>query len=297
MVKDLVNRRSRCLKTAWLAFIERGNLENAAAIHVTSRLEADDALQFGYRLPRFVSIPNGVDALDCEKGKVTSEKETVKREKGKVKSVMQSDTTFHLSPCTFHEKESFHPSPFTFHHTYLLFLGRLNWKKGLDRLIPALTHLPEHIHLVLAGNDEENYQPVLEALADKHGVRSRVIFTGLVRGADKTVLLQNAAVLVLPSYSENFGNVVLEAMAVGCPVAVTPEVGAADIVREYGAGLVIGGDRPILGEGLRAMLENTDELALMGQRGRKAVEEHFSWDAVAREMAAVYGQIVTTHRG
>lgn len=255
LVKDLVKRKSRFLKTAWLTLIEQSNLERSAAIHVTSRLEADDALQFGYRLPAIVTIPNGIDVSDLEPQNVKSEISTA-------------------------------------NSGYLLFLGRLNWKKGLDRLVPALTHLPEHVRLVLAGNDEENYQPVLEALADKHGVRDRITFTGLVRGADKVALLQNATVLVLPSYSENFGNVVLEAMAVGCPVAVTPEVGAADIVREYGAGLVLDGDPAILGNGLRTMLEDSEELAQMGKRGRRAVEKNFTWGAVARQMESVYKGIL-----
>ena len=84
--------------------------------------------------------------------------------------------------------------------------------------------------------------------------------------------------LVLPSYSENFGNVVLEAMAVGCPVVVTPEVGVADLVQTSGAGLVVNGDPETLGKGLQYMASNPQELKEMGDKGRQAVEGAFSMD-------------------
>src|SRR5262245_5912907 len=96
------------------------------------------------------------------------------------------------------------------HGDDLLFLGRINWKKGLDRLIEAMRLLPE-MRLTIAGNDEENYRA---SLPEAGNVR----FVGPVSGDAKDELLRTAAALVLPSYSENFGNVVLEAMAVGTPV-------------------------------------------------------------------------------
>ena len=258
LVKELVKRKSHWPKLAWLIFIERCNLEKSAGIHVTSRREAEDAVKFGYRLPVIVTMPNGVDPHE-------------------------DYGTDMISPAIQQLLAGI--------DSYILYIGRINWKKGLDRLIPAMSHVP-HARLVMAGNDEENYQPVLEALADKYGVRERIAFTGLVQGADKAALLRNAIILVLPSYSENFGNVVLEAMTAACPVAVTPEVGAADIVQQYGAGLVIDGDPTTLGNGLREMLEHPEKLAQMGRRGRRAVEENFTWEAVAKQMEQVYTEIL-----
>ncbi len=129
---------------------------------------------------------------------------------------------------------------------YVLFLGRINWKKGLDRLLGALSLVPA-IRLVVAGNDEENYRAVLDPLAAGLGVSARVDFAGSVHGADKAALLSNARALILPSYSENFGNVVIEAMAAGCPVIVSKDVGLAETVRAAGAGLVVDGDPESLG--------------------------------------------------
>lgn len=257
LVKDLVQRKSRLAKTAWLALIERRNIECAAGLHITSSREEVEARYFGFKLPPFYTVPNGFDE---ETDQVSSE----------------------VSP----QIAELLKKP-----DMLLFLGRINWEKGLDRLIPAMQHVPA-AHLILAGNDEENYRPALETLADKCNVRDRITFTGTVQGSDKAALLQHAAIVVLPSYSENFGNVVLEAMAVGCPVVVTPEVGAADIVREYCAGLVIDGDPATLGAGLQSLLEDPEEREQMGLRGRQAVEEHFSWGAVAQQMESVYTEIL-----
>lgn len=258
LVKELVRRKSRLIKSLWLALIEKGKLEGAAALHVTSNQEAVCARAFGFRLPPLRVVPNGVDSEEA------------------------SGSAGELSPAV---------AGVLGKPRLLLFLGRVNWKKGLDRLIPALLRVPE-AHLAIAGNDEENYRPVLEKLASRHGVGDRITFTGPAGEADKAALFRRARVLVLPSYSENFGNVVLEAMAAGCPVAVTPEVGAADIVAAHGAGVVLPGEPESFGTGVQAMLADLEGLARMGSCGRRAVQEHFGWQAVAAEMTAVYRELL-----
>lgn len=176
------------------------------------------------------------------------------------------------------------PSPF------LLFLGRLSWKKGLDRLIPALARVPG-VALAVAGNDEEEITPELQCLAREHGLADRTVFLGPMHGQEKAALLHRAAALVLPSTSENFGNVVLEAWAAGRPAVVTPGVGLAQAVRETGAGLVAEGDPVRLGDALRGLLTDPDRLDEMGRRGAEAVQERFGWAAVAREMEALYRRV------
>ena len=256
LIKDIIRMKSRWIKTAWIALFERSNLEQAAAIHYTSKLELDEALKFNFSLPSEIMVPNGIELEESDESAEASGEVTNYSTRGK----------------------------------YILFLSRISWKKGLDRLIPALAYLPGY-NLLITGNDDENYLPVVNELAAQYSVADRVICTGPVYGRDKFYLLENAAAFVLPSYGENFGNVVLEAMAVGCPVVVTPEVGAAYIVRDYGAGLVIDGDPATLGAGLQTLLENPEECARMGQRGRRAVEDHFTWGAVARQMEQAYQRI------
>src|SRR6185503_11932295 len=123
-------------------------------------------------------------------------------------------------------------------------------------------------------------------------VRERVAFVGPVYGDDKAALLQHALLLVLPSYSENFGNVVLESMAAGRPVVVTPEVGAADLVRESGAGAVLDGSPAALGEGIRRLIVDPAGLDRMGQRGRDYVRHKYSWGTVALQMEEAYRRAI-----
>ena len=252
LVPDLIHARGRWRKLAWMALAERRTLERAATLHVTSALEAEEAARLGYLLPPVAVVPNGI-APEPWDGNLTA-----------------------LSPQV---RETVEGAPF------LLFLGRLSWKKGLDRLIPALAEIPGAV-LAVAGNDEEGLRPGLERLAGDSQVR----FLGPVHGVDKAALLHRTAALVLPSRSENFGNVVLEAWAAGRPVAVTPEVGLAGTVRETGAGIVLEGD---LGQSLARLLADPARLDEMGRRGAEAARERFGWPAVAREMEEVYHHVMT----
>lgn len=252
LVRDLLRRRGRWRKALWLRFVERRTLARAAGIHATTGLEAEEAHKLGIPLPRIFVVPNGVDPEPPPATEALA---------APVRDLLAG-------------------GPF------LLYLGRLSWKKGLDRLIPALARVPGAT-LAVVGNDEEGIRPKLEALAREAGVASRVRFPGPVDGADKAALLHGCAALVLPSYSENFGNSVLEAMAAGRPVAVTPEVGLAGVVREEGAGIVAGGDPIVLGDALRGLLADPDREA-MGRRGAEAAGRRFGWPAVAAQMEEVY---------
>jgi glycosyltransferase involved in cell wall biosynthesis len=172
----------------------------------------------------------------------------------------------------------------------LLFLGRINWKKGLDRLIDAARLLPG-VKIVIAGNDEEGLTPKLREQAERNGIADRVDFRGAVAGAAKEELLQTAAALVLPSISENFGNVVLEAMAAELPVIVTPEVGLAPDVARAGAGIVTSGMPQPLAAAIRELLADDGGRAAMGRRGRELVRERFTWDCIAGQMEEHYLRI------
>lgn len=257
LVHDLIQKKSHWVKAAWISLIEQRNIENAALVHFTSELEAKDASMLGLSIRKSCVVPNGID----------------------------------VSPSDGDEQNNESSRLIAGEKPFLLFVGRINWKKGLDRLIAALAGVPNY-RLVLAGNDEEECQSELETLAVRVGVRERIEFVGPVYGREKAVLYRRALLLVLPSYSENFGNVVLEAMAAGCPVAVTPEVGAADIVRESGAGAVLDGDPAKLGAGIRKLIADPVALKRMGEKGREFVSQRYTWDAVCLQMEAAYRQAI-----
>jgi glycosyltransferase involved in cell wall biosynthesis len=257
LIHDLILRKSRWVKTAWLRLFVRNDVARASVVHFTSRLEADEARKLALPTTSFSIIENGLVS-----------DELVKTTGGRGLALAE------LAHCNF-----------------LLFIGRINWKKGLDRLIKALPLIPG-CHVLVAGNDEDDYQPELENLATQLGVRERIVFAGPVYGADKKTLLERASAFVLTSYSENFGNAVLEAMAVGCPVIVTPEVGVAELVGETSAGIVVDGDPEILARGINHLLAQPALRKSMGERGRAAVSARYTWKVLAPSIAGLYEQAV-----
>jgi glycosyltransferase involved in cell wall biosynthesis len=254
LVRDVIRRKSRLVKSAWIQLVERRSLSRAAALHVTSAVEGDEIRAMGFDLPRSVCIPNGVAFPDTA-------------------SVLDSGPFADI------------PRP------YALFLSRINWKKGLDRLLLAWKAVPD-VHLVIAGNDDEGYEHVLKHTAHQLGVAGRVSFIGPVSDQHKWSLYKNAEMFLLPSYSENFGNVVAEAMAMACPVVITPEVGLASLVRQTNAGVVTDGEPERFA---RAVLDlHADELRRkrLGIAGHQAAVEHLSWEGAASDTEALYRAIM-----
>jgi len=261
LVDELIRRRNRWLKTAWINFFERRNLREAAMVHFTSEMEAADAARLGVEWRAHCIVPNGVD--------------------------VESDPPPARNPAPLQNPFGGEP--------YVIFLGRLTWKKGLDRLIAAITQVAG-ARLLLVGNDEDGYAQTLGKLIAREGVAERVKFAGPVTGAAKDELLRRAALLVLPSYSENFGNVVLEAMSEGCPVVVTREVGAAPIVEQSGAGLVADGEPSVLAAAIQRLLGDPGLRSRMGLRGRDTVKASYAWPAIAAQMKAQYEALLRARK-
>jgi glycosyltransferase involved in cell wall biosynthesis len=251
LMQEAIRRKSRWLKGSWINLVARRTLRQAAAVQVTATLEGTDLLaQSLVRTDRLVLVLNGLDPPATH--------------------LPLSQTPYaNLPP------------------RYALFLSRINWKKGLDRLITAWQHVPS-LPLVIVGNDEERYQLKLEALARSLGLSDRVLFAGPAADQHKWALYEQAQLFLLPSYSENFGVVVGEAMAMGCPVVVTPDVGMAEHVRAAGAGVVIGNEPVQLSEAVNALLRDEAGRREMGRRGREVARRLLSWDGIAAQMEALY---------
>jgi glycosyltransferase involved in cell wall biosynthesis len=247
LVRDLIDQKSRVVKSAWLRLVERRNFAHATAIHFTSQREWDDAREISIPLPAPFVVPNGIDLPP---------RLEIKRD---------DDT--------------------------ILVLGRINWKKGIDVLIESLAFVPD-ARLIVAGNDDEKYVPRLRELAERIGVANRVEFRGAVAGDEKNRLLASATLFALPSISENFGNVVLEAMAASTAVIVTPGVGLADDVRRSRAGVVCDRSPKQLGAAIDELLGDRQRRTEMGENGRRLVEERFTWPRVAAEMEAHYARLL-----
>jgi len=169
-----------------------------------------------------------------------------------------------------------------------LFLGRLSWKKNLSALIDALA-MVESIELILAGPDEEGIAAQLLDRAAQANCSARVRWIGEVDGPAKRELLRTAECLVLPSLNENFGNVVVEALAQACPVLVTPQVGARHIVEASAGGMIADGtSAQSLAHAMRELNADPARLTDLGIAGQRYVREHLSWVRVAADMSTIY---------
>jgi glycosyltransferase involved in cell wall biosynthesis len=146
--------------------------------------------------------------------------------------------------------------------------------------------------MILAGDASDPYCAEIDRLLARHTLRAQVELIGHIGGQAKWDLLRNARFLVLPSYSENFGNVVVEALAVGCPAIVTPEVGAKDVVLRSGGGLVANGDPDSLRTALVRLWDDADERTRMGEAGARYVRAHLGWPAVAEQAADCYRTVL-----
>ncbi|WP_240125352.1 glycosyltransferase [Thermomonas alba] len=176
----------------------------------------------------------------------------------------------------------------------LLFLGRLHPVKGIDRLLDAWAALeamfPEW-QLVIAGKGESAHEEAIKAQAARLGLQ-RVHFPGALYGEDKAVAYRAADLFVLPTHSENFGMVVAEALAHGCPAIVSKGAPWSGLERE-GCGWWIDHDVPTLQAALtHAMAQSADILQAMGAQGREWMRREYGWMSVAQRMTAAYAWLL-----
>jgi glycosyltransferase involved in cell wall biosynthesis len=170
---------------------------------------------------------------------------------------------------------------------YILSLSRLHPKKRLDELIEAFQSLgDQRWRLVIAGDGPADY---LSFLNQKARGSERISFTGWVEGKRKEALMRGASLFVLPSRHENFGLSVVEAMACGVPVMVTPQVNLAREIDSAQAGWVVAFKE--LSNGLAVVMEDNGERL---RRGKIAYEyaKRYSWDKVGTDLADFYRQIL-----
>lgn len=177
----------------------------------------------------------------------------------------------------------------------LLFLGRIHPVKNLEGLIRAFDAArPQGWQLRIVGPDEGGYRVRLEALVRTLGARDRILFEDAVYGPEKEALIDDIDVLVLPSYTENFGAVVAEALARGRPV-ISARGTPWQRLEQMQCGWWVSPDVASLTKVIREMAGTPpDELAAMGARGQDLVRREFSWSNAASRMAAVYKAIVST---
>jgi glycosyltransferase involved in cell wall biosynthesis len=182
---------------------------------------------------------------------------------------------------------------------YVLVLSRLHPKKGLDVLIDAFIALTGREglspwRLVIAGDGPADYIALLKRKAA--AVQDRIVFAGWLDGERKEKMLRNASVLALPSYQENFGLCVMEALARSVPVLLSPHVNLANEIEAANAGWIAPVERQALTETLASALSNSGELAKRGRAG-KLLSQRYSWERVATDLTELYTRIVNGNAG
>ncbi|HXF52407.1 MAG TPA: glycosyltransferase [Dehalococcoidia bacterium] len=252
-----LRRRSRLLKALTDLLWQRRMLDGAAALHFTTADEARLVSDLGFRAPTVVA-PNGIRWASFQR--------------------LPSGRAF---------REWYlggHDGP------VVMNLGRLSHKKGLDILVRAFARAARERSdavLALVGPDDEGLTPRLRSLAASEGVADRIVFVGMLAGEEKRAALAAADVWALPSHTENFGLAVVEAMAAGKAVVISPAVNLASEISAAGAGLVRPQTPDAFAVALSELLADPGRREALGRRAR-AFARRYDWSAVAPAWAALY---------
>jgi glycosyltransferase involved in cell wall biosynthesis len=182
----------------------------------------------------------------------------------------------------------------------ILFLSRIHPKKGIELLIEAWSHLPAKItkgwHIDIVGNGADAYIAHLKILIYEKGLDNNIFIKGPMYGLGKVKAYQEASLFVLPTYSENFGIVVAEALACGTPVITTQGAPWQDL-ESYKCGWWIQiGVKPLKQAMVRALTLPSETLEAKGKNGRQLIEQKYSMHAVAEQMQQLYDWILNNKK-
>ena len=249
-------------KKIFSVLFQKRFLKKANLIQINNHDELNDLRQYlGFQHPNVAIIPNG----------------------------MQLDELANLPPKgTFREKFGLPTDK-----KIVLFMGRLNIKKGLDLLLPAFQKYAQQYDdtiLVLAGPDD-GYQALTERFISDHHLAHKMIMVGMLTGELKKAALADADIFALTSYSEGFSIAALEAMTAGVPALVSNRIGFDGTVAQYQAAheipLTVEG---VLG-GLVQMLQNPSYCDKLKKNAKKMVWELYDIEIVAGNLAKEFAKI------
>lgn len=178
----------------------------------------------------------------------------------------------------------------------LLFISRVQRKKGLENLVKAWAQLPDEIKrgwtVRIVGPDQEGHTAELKALCAKLSVENDFEFVGPKYGDGLAQEYVSSDLFVLPTYSENFGSVVIEALAHGVPVICTKGAPWEELETHKCGWWIDIGVEPLV-KALTAAISLPDEGRLkMGVRGRELVEKKYTWDSVVKAMIKGYEEVL-----
>jgi signal transduction histidine kinase/glycosyltransferase involved in cell wall biosynthesis len=262
MLEPWALNKGRWKKRLHLMLASAQDLRQARALQATSFAEARNLVELGFGTPVAV-VPHGVDF----------------EPKASVRRDALAEARWPALKGT----------------RRLLFLGRIDPVKGTMPLAEAFGRVSKDFpdwRLVVAGPDWARHKATFEAALAARGVLSKTLFVGSVRGEDKRNLLSSCDVFVQPSFQENFGITIAEALAAGRPV-ITTKATPWQVLPVRGAGWFIDLGAAPLEKALReAMSMDRSTLDHMGSKGPWIIEERSSWPRIARRLSHVYEWVV-----
>ncbi|WP_414550969.1 glycosyltransferase [Anabaena sp. CCY 0017] len=252
-------------KKLYFTLLEQPALQKASSIQMLASTEAEGIKSLHLK-PPLVIVPNGIHSTDFASLP---------------------------SPDIFYQQ-----FPETRNKILIIFLGRIDPKKGLDLLAPAFAKVHEKFtetHLIVAGPDNTGFLSTAESYFMEGGCRDAVTFTGMLRGDMKYAALAAANIYVAPSYSEGFSMSVLEGMAAGLPCVITtgcnfPEAGMAN------AASIVDIDANQIADSLIEFLQDPIKAKATGDRARQFILENYTWDSIASKMLSVYQDLISLEK-
>ncbi len=248
----IISRHYWTKKVPALLLYQRAAIKNADYLHATAESEKANLLKLGYN-KKIEVIANGID----------------------IDSIRMKDN--------WERKKK------------ILFLSRIHVKKGIEFLLEAVAILKEQLKdytINIAGEGDANYIASLKNKAKELGIERFINFCGGVYGEKKWKLFREADIFVLPTYSENFGIVVGEALACGTPVITTKGTPWEELnTKHCGWWTEVGTEATK--EALASFLTlSADELKEMGYNGRELIENKYSTKKIAQDMYSLYNKIL-----
>ncbi|HEY9302035.1 MAG TPA: hormogonium polysaccharide biosynthesis glycosyltransferase HpsP [Phormidium sp.] len=268
-------QKKKRLKQIYATLLERPNLAGAAAIHFTSKEEAKISERFGLGYTGKMPVPQDLDFT----GKMPVPRDLV----------IPLGVTAGLFPKRLRESKV----------PIILFMSRIEPKKGLDLLIPALESILGSgidFHFILAGSNPQDadYETQIKVQIHNSSLTKYTTITGFVSGDLKAELLTKADLFVLPSYYENFGIAVAEAMAVGVPVVISDRIHIAEDIQQAEAGWVGPLEVGAIANSIKSALLNPQERQRRGLNGKEYAKNHYNWEAIAQQTIDAYQQILSS---
>ncbi|MGH9257347.1 MAG: glycosyltransferase [Vicinamibacterales bacterium] len=259
-----LRQKSRLVKYVYMATIGRPLLRKAAAV-VFDTIEEGRLASYGPRRPELI-VPTGLvrDEFDP------------------------------LPP-----RGTFRAAFPTIDGPFLLFVGRLSAQKGLDLLLGAfkrLRYAHPNLWLVIAGPDFRGYEARVRDMAARLEVTDRVLFAGMLSHPLKLAAFVDAELFVLPSYAENFGTVIMEALLCGLPVVISDGVNTHRELQTAGVASVVRCSVDSVAAGVESVLADGGARERIATAGPAFVNAHYTWDAIVPHVVAAYEDVIARAR-